>query len=294
VLRGAHATHLSRRSLLGLGAGVCLPKALLAEPALSVRDLSVPDSPPTLGRVRVIVPSGLSSSARLPILVLLHGLGETRSPELGLPAWLSAYGLASAWERLQSGDVKREQYDYLTPEEFAELNAALRARPFQGLCVVCPFLPNPYRGGDWVTSLARYASWLTEKLLPAVRSELGGAVHAERAGLAGVSLGGFSALESFLQRPRTFVTLGSVQGAFSKIYAQAAARRLRESGEGPAVYVATSTLDPYRVANEEFARSLQVAGANVHLRVRKGPHSQGWLREIGTLDALLWHDQALR
>jgi hypothetical protein len=294
VLRRADAIRTTRRSLLGLGAGLCLPIGLVDEAGLRVHDVVVPDCPPTLRRSRVILPSELPSAASLPILVLLHGLGETTSPELGLSAWPRAYGLALAWERLRRGEVKREEYDYLSASDFDELNTSLQREPFRGLCVVCPFLPNPYAGGGWQRSLERYADWLTNKLLPTVRNEFGSAVHAERAGIAGVSLGGFSALEVFLQRPKAWATVGTIQGAFSKIYAQAAARRLRDSGRAPAVYVATSTFDPYRAANEAFVRALEAAGANVSLRIRKGPHSQGWLREIGTLDALLWHDRALR
>jgi hypothetical protein len=58
--------------------------------------------------------------------------------------------------------------------------------------------------------------------------------------------------------------------------------------------VATSSFDPYRAANERLGRKLAELGLSARLSVRRGAHSQGFLREIGTLELLVWHDRALR
>lgn len=287
-------SRLSRRSFVSFGIGSCLPNAFLREPPVEEHELEVADSPRNLSRAMVALPSRRKASDKLPVLVLLHGLGETTSPKLGLRAWLDAYGVPGALECLYEGHLPADaKYGFLSEEERYAIGTSLHEQPFRGLCLVCPFLPNPYVGGNWQNALGRYAGWLSDKLLPAVRREFGGIIS-ERVGLAGVSLGGFSALECYLQRPSAFDSLGSIQGAFSKIYAQAAAKRLLAAGGNPAVYVSTSSTDPYRVANIDFAHALEAAGASVRLNVRKGPHSQAWLREVGTLDALLWHDRALR
>lgn len=287
-------SRVPRRSLLSFGLGSCVPAGFLGEPSLEEREIAVPDSPHQLSRAVIALPTRRDRSAKLPLLVLLHGLGETVNPKLGLRAWLDAYGLGAAVAHLQEGHLSRDaKYEFLSDEERWAIGNSLHAQPFRGLCLVCPFLPNPYVGGNWQNALARYAAWLTEKLLPAVRAELAEVVD-ERVGLAGVSLGGFSALEVYLQRPAAFHALGSIQGAFSKIYAQAAAKRVLASATRPAVYVGTSSQDPYRIANLDFARALEAGGCSVSLNQRKGPHSQSWLREIGTLDALLWSDRALR
>ncbi|MFZ5892317.1 MAG: alpha/beta hydrolase [Myxococcota bacterium] len=289
------APRLSRRSFFGLGVCPAFPNAFLREPSIEERVIDVPGSPRDLGRSLVVLPIHRLEGEKLPVLVLLHGLGETVNPKLGTRAWVDAYGLGSAWARLSEGKLNHhDKYAYVSDEERWAIQNSLRERPFRGVCAVCPFLPNPYLGGNWQRSLERYAGWLTGKLLPAVRTELGSIADVERAGLAGVSLGGFSAVEVGLLQPTAFRALGTLQGAFSKVYAVAAARRLLKQNQRPVVYASTSSFDPYRAANLEFSRALESGGANVSFVERKGPHSQGWLREIGTLDALMWFDRALR
>jgi enterochelin esterase-like enzyme len=313
LLRGPRID-LVRRGLLALGAGVCLPQRAPAKPPtlttplpnepgstaapslpFETREISVPDAPARLARALVVLPRVRKPGQTLPVLVLLHGLGETKHPRLGLRAWLEPYGLGRAWERLAEGRVQRESVAYLSDEELAAVSQPLIKAPFSGLCVVCPFLPNPYANGAAATALDRYAAWLGEGLLPALRSQVPEASAApEHTGIAGVSLGGFAALEVYLRRPNLYRTVGSVQGAFSVAGARTYAKRLSESKADARVWVSTSTLDPYRNANQALAKELEKSGIPVSLSVRKGPHSQDWLREIGTLEMLLWHDRALR
>ena len=297
------ARALSRRALLtALPASLTALSAAGATPAASKPGFDVIEIPLTLGRglgraVLVAAPRGPAKDGSLPLVVLLHGLGETGNERAGLFAWLGPYGLSRAWERLERPPLARLNEDYVSPAEFGELNASLAADPFRGAIVVCPFMPNPYAGGDAGPRLDRYASALEQQILPAVRARLPAASpEAAHTGVGGVSLGGAVALEVFLRKPTSFATLATVQGAYGKGLAATFARRIAEaeSLEGRSVYVSTSLGDPYRAANERLARELTQRGIATRLSVRKGPHSQGWLTEIGSLELLLWHDRALR
>jgi predicted esterase len=230
------------------------------------------------------------------VLIALHGLGETRDERSGLFAWLGPYGLGRAWERLEHPPLARVRQDYVSEAEYALMTESLAKDPFAGLMVVCPFMPNPYTG-DAPTRLERYAEALTRDLLPALRERLPAASTDPRStGIAGVSLGGAVALEVFLRRPREFGTLGIVQGAFGTNLSKMFARRIVDAIDpaGRAVYLSTSRGDPYRAANQRLARELETLGVPTRFSERKGPHSQDWLIEIGSLELLLWHDRALR
>jgi len=249
-------------------------------------------------RARVLSPVGLPASARAPVLLLLHGLGETASEALGLLAWSDRYGLESAWRRLSQPPVGRtlKQVHYLTDAHAEELNAALQAHPFEPPVVVCPVTPNPRAHSSASVALDAYGRWLTETLLPAVKTAVPGA-DVGRVGLDGCSLGGYVALEVFLRHPARFATLGTVQAAYGmhrvKGYADAVAGALAERGPIP-LHVETSTRDPYREANEAFVRALSKRGVDAELAVLPGPHSQPWLREVGTVEMLQWHAARLR
>ena len=243
------------------------------------------------------MPRGPAAAGSLPVLVLLHGLGETHDERAGLFAWVGPYGLSRAWERLQHPPLARERESYLAESELDALNQSLAARPFQGSIVVCPFMPNLYSGGASGNRLERYAKALEREILPAVRERVSAASREPaHTGIAGVSLGGAVALEMFVRKPSLFATLGTVQGAYGVNLGALFARRIveAESVPGRAVYVSTSHGDPYRAANERLARELEQRGMPTRLSVRRGPHSQGWLIEIGSLELLLWHDRALR
>lgn len=292
-------TRASRRQLVLGGLAACLvPRLAWGEEApFEIVDLPL-DADRRFGRsCRLALPRGGGDSP-LPVLVLLHGLGETKSERLGVDAWLTPYGAARAWQRLCRPPFVREKENHLSEAELAAFNRSLAAEPFAGTVLVCPFMPNPHRfAGGASSMLDRYTQFLVEQLLPAVRARVPRA-SAERAatGIAGVSLGGYAALEVVLRAPRAFATVGTVQGAYRAAKAIEYARRIAELRE-PAlsgVYVATSTADPYRAANERLAERLAASGVATRLSVRRGPHSQGFLREIGTPELLLWQDRALR
>jgi enterochelin esterase-like enzyme len=248
-------------------------------------------------RALILLPRDALEKAPLPLLVLVHGLGETNDEHAGTRAWLERYGLGSAWEQLANQSLARAQPTLMSEVEHNARVSCASRRPFQGLCVVCPYLPPPRVTQASDPKFERYARWLSDALLPAVRDRVPEAARGpNQAGIAGVSLGGLVALHAGIHCAEHYATVGSVQGAFglgeAASLAGALAGRFRSPGR--AVYVATSSFDPYRAANQALSQKLVAAGVRSDFCLRTGPHSQTWLREVGSLDLLLWHDRALR
>lgn len=271
------------------------PPARFASVDLEAHDLVVSAERSLARRALVLAPRSRKSKAPLRALLLFHGLGETGNEELGLRAWAELYGLIAAYQRLRRPPIARTlpKARYLTDERIEELNRSLATRPFEGLLLICPVTPNPYRPGPAAPILDRYTDWLFDSLLPAVRERV---APFSALGLDGCSLGGYVALEVFTRRPAAFATLGSVQGAFGVERAEQYAQRIATAlgKRRIPIHLETSSEDPYRKANEHLARRLEALGVPATLRVPPGPHNQPWLREVGTLEMLLWHDRNLR
>src|SRR5690606_11661229 len=122
---------------------------------------------------------------QVPLLILLHGLGETGDARLGAYAWLEKYGLGSAWQPLKRPPlVPLGRRGDWTPERLAEVNAELAARPFRGFAMACPFMPKLKGHAE----MDAYAAWLTAALLPRVRREARVFADPARTYLCGVSL----------------------------------------------------------------------------------------------------------
>jgi pimeloyl-ACP methyl ester carboxylesterase len=133
-------------------------------------------------------------------------------------------------------------------------------------------------------------------MLPRVRKELNVGQGPLRVGLDGCSLGGYVALELFLLRPNAFASLGVVQPAIGQgsaaRYAERLAQAISVAGPRP-LHIETSSLDPYRLPSKSLSDELTQLGVPNQFRLSKGPHNQPWLREVGTLEMLLWHDRQL-
>ena len=264
--------------------------------ALELHDLELDGDPRIARHARLLRPKHTPGPLRL--LVLLHGLGETGNPALGLRAWSELYGLVSSYERLRSPPLERtlERQRYLTDQRRDELNASLAARPFEGFACICPVTPNPHRVGPAPVTLDRYADWVESVLLTAVRQRVPIADAPWGIGLDGCSLGGYVAIELFLRKPELFGSLGMVQGAFGAArvtsYANRLAATLDRAG-ARSIHLESSSADPYRRANEALSHRLTALGIPHTLRIPPGPHDQPWLREIGTAEMLVWHDRAL-
>jgi enterochelin esterase-like enzyme len=297
---------LHRRQWLGLAVGLAASAtARVARPAdtpgdagFDLLDLQVGGARDLARRAFVLVPRDVPTGSRLPVLVLLHGLGETKSEDAGVRAWIERYGLLSSHKRLARPPIDAEtSRGDLTQDHARELNAELGKRRYTGqMVLVCPFTPNVWRTPVPRQSLDRYAAWLTDALLPEVAAKTPIDVSPARTGLDGCSLGGFIGLEVFLRRPERFGAWGGVQSALGEASAASYASRLANAltQAGPRrLHIETSTGDPFRKANVALARELEKKGVAHDLVVLPGPHDQPFLREVGTLEMLLWHDRAV-
>ena len=230
------------------------------------------------------------------MLVLLHGLAETTSQSLGVHAWSDRYGLVEADARLRRGSVELEVPNrYLSEARARAIDAELGGGGGGGGLLVCPFTPNVYKGATYAM-LDDYAAWIADTLLPAVRALAGVRRDPVATAIDGCSLGGYIAVEVFLRRPEAFGALGSVQGAFGERMAAAYAERLRATLDrvGPRqIHIESSVWDPSRKAHELLSARLDKFGVPHDLALLPGGHDQTFLKEIGALEMLLWHDRRL-
>lgn len=96
------------RALAGAAAALVWPRSARPSPVasnapldaagLELRDVSLPGAGK---RMVLLVPTHLPPGARVPLLVLHHGLGETGDARMGSYAWVERYGLAEAYARLR-------------------------------------------------------------------------------------------------------------------------------------------------------------------------------------------------
>jgi hypothetical protein len=279
-----------------LGRAAVVHGAPSVEP-FEVRDLRV-DGDRRIGqRFTLLVPKHLAPGKRVPLLVALHGLGETGDQRMGAYAWLERYGLGDAYRRLVSPPIQKvTKHPYWAAGRLDEVNAELRARPFRGLAVACPYTPNVYKAPSRNAMLDDYADWIVDAVLPRARSEAPVLTDVAHTSLDGCSLGGYVGIEVFLRKAEHFGAWGSVQGALGKHrvhrYAERFAETLARVGKRP-IHLETSSGDVFREVNELFSRQLTKRGVAHQLRIGRGPHNQPWLRDEGTLEMLLWHDRAL-
>lgn len=265
---------------------------------LAVHDLVLDGDRKLARRSLLLVPRHVKPGAKLPLLVLLHGLGETGNELSGIHAWGDRYGLVKAYERLRRPPIERlyPKQPWFSEAHLERVNASLEKRPFRGLAIACPVTPNPHRPGPAARVLDRYADWLEHTLLPAVRERAPVAEGSKSTGLDGCSLGGYVGVEVFLRKPHLFGTFGGVQAAFSVpaalAYAERIARAIKDDGPRP-IHLETSSADPYKKANQALSKKLGELGVPNELSVLPGPHNQPWLKEVGTLQMLLWHARKL-
>jgi acetyl esterase/lipase len=247
-------------------------------------------------RVVVMVPPGLAPGARLPLLVALHGWGETlRGVERGAFGWSRDYELGASDLALRTAPLAREAFlGHVDDDRFARLRRDLAARPYRGLVVVAPFTPDVL-GTDAGALQQSFDRWLVDELVPRARREL--PVLADRAatGIDGVSLGGLHSLEIGLAHPEVFGVVGALQPAVRNRLDRVLAR-YAPSPARPAqrVRLVTSRGDVYRRDVAALDAALRARGVAHDLRVLAGPHDYVFNRGPGGVEMLLFHDRALR
>lgn len=292
---------MHRRRFLGLSwvaaASVALPAegATPESPDFVQHDLMLDADKRIARRALVLQPTHVPAGTKLPVLVLLHGLGETGNELLGIHAWGDRYGAVRCYERLRRPPVKRlfPKYPWLSDTRVEAMNVELGERAFGGLVLVCPVTPNPHKVGPAAKTLDRYADFIEKQLLPAVQTKVPCLTGPAHTGLDGCSLGGYVGAEVFLRKPKLFGSFGGVQSAINVPSALRYAERIAQLAKSVPVRVGTSSEDPFRKANEAFAKELGKRGVTHTLSVPPGPHNQPWLREVGTLEMLLWHERRL-
>jgi len=242
-------------------------------------------------RATLLVPNPPSEAA-LPVLVALHGMGETVDPETGAHGWLDAYELDVAIARLCAPPLDEDAFrGFVTPDRLQAVNASLAQHPYRGVIVCCPYLPRAI-GGD--VSFDAYARFLADELLPRVRASTPARSELSATGIDGVSLGGVTALTLGVMRPDVFGAVGALQAAISADQVDRVADDLAHRiGKRP-LRITTSEDDVYHDVLVALDRALVARGVAHEFAVEPGPHDYIWNKGPGAIDMLLWHDRVLR
>ncbi|MEO7113901.1 MAG: hypothetical protein ABI183_25900, partial [Polyangiaceae bacterium] len=95
-------------------------------------------------RVAVIVPDPLGDHVLYRVVIALHGRGESlKSPADGALGWPRDYSLTHLYERISNPPLIDDDFQNLVDDEhLIEMNRALAEKPFGGLIIVCPYLPD--------------------------------------------------------------------------------------------------------------------------------------------------------
>jgi len=246
-------------------------------------------------RVAILRPKN-AGAARYPVLVALHGHGEAiKGPERGALGWPNDYALTRALERVCAPPLTSADFEgFVTDEHLAEVNASLAARPFRGLVVVCPYLPDLDLRKD--EPILEYGKFVAGTILPRVAREMPAIAGAASTGIDGVSLGGAVALRAGLAMPETFGAVGALQPAIDDarvaplVTLALAARAARPS---LALRLTTSTDDYYRDVVRSLSAAWRSAGVAHDFSELPGPHDYPFNRGPGAYEMLLWHDARL-
>jgi enterochelin esterase-like enzyme len=246
--------------------------------------------------VVVLVPRGISQGERVPLLIAMHGLGETwRGPQRGAWGWVLDYALPRADRALRGGALTADHLEGLvTAPRLSALNRALRAQRYGGMVVLLPFTPD-VRGALGGPDHQAYDRWLSEGLIERARRELPVQTTREATGIDGVSLGGLHALWTGLGHPEVFGSVGALQPA---VRTRRAAVLARYNGSpsrlAQRIRITTSTRDSLRPDVTGLDADMTRARIAHEFRVLEGPHDYVFNRGPGAVEMLLFHDRALR
>jgi hypothetical protein len=249
--------------------------------------------------VVISVPAAPSAETRFPVLVAFHGRGESlKGSRRGARGWLDDYLLSRASERLEHPPLVPADFEtYVSAARLEQVNAALRAQPYAGLIVVCPYLPDVLqRDAAWAAGTA-LADFIADTLLPRVYAKTPALATAASTGVDGVSLGGRASLLVGFARPLAFGSVGALQAAmdasevprFAELGARARAQNPRL-----ALRILTSDEDYFRNQNQALSAALSERGVAHGFALVMGTHSYQFNRGPGALEMLLYHSRVLR
>lgn len=248
------------------------------------------------GRAVVIVPSWTKPDQKLPVLITLHGRGEAnKGPVEGVMGWPRDYALLRAIERVCAPPLTSADLEgFVDPKRLADMNAGLATNPFQGLVVVCPYLPDVDLRK--LGPMKEYGKYLLETVLPRVRAELPVLPSAAATGIDGVSLGGAVALRVGLGNPDAFGAVGSLQAALGEDQVTELtelAKAARATNPALKLRLLTSKEDYFRGAISHTSAAWKAAGIEHDYADVPGPHDYPFNRGPGAIEMLLWHDRML-
>ncbi len=246
-------------------------------------------------RVAILRPKNVQN-ARFPALVALHGRVEAvKGPEMGALGWPNDYALMRAIARVCSPPLVAFDFEGLvTDEHLAELNAQLAARPWRGLVVVCPYVPDLDLRKD--SELVDYGKFVADVILPRVAREMPVVTGPAATGIDGVSLGGAVALRAGLALPQTFGAVAALQPAIDDARVHDLvdlARAARAKRPELALRITTSHEDYYRDVTRSLSNAWRTAGVTHDFSELPGPHDYVFNRGPGAYEMLMWHARVL-
>ena len=250
-------------------------------------------------QVVVSVPARKTAAERLPVLIALHGRGETRKgPERGARGWIDDYWLPRALARLKAPPLtERDLLGMVDRARLGAINQSLTARPYQGLIVVCPYTHEALAGKGGFEAAEPFGRFLVDQVLGRVQRETPALPGPGAVGIDGVSLGGRGALLVGLALPEAFGSVGTLQAAFDREDAEGLAQAAkRASAQNPklSLRLLTSDDDYFLDANRAISRAFQAAEVRHRFVVVPGVHDYAFNRGPGVYEMLLHHDRALR
>ncbi len=267
-------------------------------------DLPGPDG--DVQRAHVLYPRRSDSlrappGRRYPVVIALHGRGESAyEPTRGANAWLVDYLVPRAFGALSSGRVGRDQlqdFAAAAPEHVARINADLAARPFEGVMLVTPYVPDLMAPDVSAERVDAYADWLAGPLLEAVRESFSQAARGrDGTGVDGVSMGGWLALEAGFRHPETFGAVGAIQPAIRGRERELGARARRAAADNAPqrIRLLSSRRDTFLPATRALSAVLREQRVPHSLVVVPGAHGYEFNRGPGSLELLRFGDRALQ
>jgi hypothetical protein len=232
-------------------------------------------------RALVSAPSGAAS---LPLVVALHGRGETRSLDIGARGFRDYYGVDRVDGRLRAPPITREDLlGFTNDARLAQINASLAAQPYGGVVLACPFAPDlkdrSFAGAE------PFGRFVTDALIPRAFDVAGAQAAPSLPGIDGVSMGG------------RFGAVGAMQPALRADEAQsvaALASAARAKNPKLRIRLLSSEEDPFLDAVRAASDKMREAGVEHDLVVVPGPHNYEWNKGPGCAEMLLWQERALR
>jgi iron(III)-salmochelin esterase len=226
-----------------------------------------------------------SGEQRFPVLIALHGRGEARkSPKDGAMGWFRDYELLRALTRIEAPPLNHADFrGFVDPARLAHINGELAAKPYGGLIVVCPYLPDIDMQKP--AQASAYGRYLVNTLLPEIHARTPSLKGAASLAIDGVSLGGATALQVGFEHPNVFGSVGGIQPAIqsadTSMWVDRAARA-RSRNAAQKLRLLTSSQDYFRDQGQSH-KFLEVPG----------PHDYVFNQGPGAYELLYFHERML-